>query len=144
MGNIFSSTDIRGSVGQSLTTEYVWNVGKAFAEWLPEKGPVVVIQSESADEGTTHALVEGLLLQGRTVLRADNADQTKVITTIVDKKAAGGAFIEYEKVQNLAVITLFDERGIAIMDSTGLADINQSVEAGNFLPALAKGEVKSA
>lgn len=142
MGTIFSSTDIRGYVGQSLTTEYVWNVGKAFADWLPEEGDVVVVQTDSADEGTAHALIEGILLEGRSVV-ATKGDQTKLITTIVDKKAVGGALIEYEKVQNLAVITLFDERGVAIMDSGGLSEISQLVDAANFLPAPTKGELKT-
>ncbi|MDB5183343.1 MAG: phosphomannomutase, phosphomannomutase [Candidatus Saccharibacteria bacterium] len=144
MGNIFSSTDIRGYVGQSLTTEYVWNVGKAFAEWLPEKGAIVVVQAELADEGTAHALTEGILLQGRNVITQSHGDQPKVIAAIMENKAAGGALIEYEKVQNLAVITLFDERGVAIMDSTGLSNISELVDAGNFLPAPAKGELHAA
>lgn len=144
MGNIFSSTDIRGYVGQSLTTEYVWNVGKAFSEWLPEKGPLIVVQAEAADEGTAHALIEGILLQGRDVIKSDNGDQPKVIAQIIEKKAAGGVLVEYQAVQNLAVITLFDERGVAIMDSTGLAEISELVDAGNFLPAPEKGQLRSA
>jgi hypothetical protein len=144
MGNIFSSTDIRGHVGQSLTTEYVWNVGKAFSEWLPEKGPIVLVQADATGESTAHALIEGILLQGRDIIGFNGGDQPKVIAEIIDKKAAGGALVEYEEVQNLAVITLFDERGVAIMDSTGLAEINELVEAGNFLPAPAKGELKAA
>ncbi len=142
MATIFSSTDIRGNVGESLTTEYVWNVGKAFAEWLSEKGDVVIAQSESADKGTVHALIEGILLQGRSVINAGVGDQNTIISTIVDKKAAGGALVEYEQVQNLAVITFFDGRGVAVMDSTGLNEINQLTDAANFLPAPEKGDVK--
>ena len=142
MTTIFSSTDIRGYVGESLTTEYVWNVGKAFADWLQREGDVVVVRTDSADEATAHALIEGILLQGRSVVQT-TGDQTKLITAIVDNKAAGGALIEYEKLQNLAVITLFDERGVAIMDSSGLSEVGQLVDAANFLPAPVKGELKS-
>lgn len=139
MGNIFSANDIRGHVGESLTTEYVWNVGKAFSEWLPEDGSVVVARTENADDATVHALTEGLLLQGRSVIEAGVSDQQRVINAVVENHAAGAALIDYQKVQNLAVITLFDRRGLVIMDSTGLAEINQLVDAGNFLPAAAKG-----
>ena len=50
MGTIFSATDIRGYVGESITTEYVWNVGKAFSEWLPQDGPVVIVEAETASK----------------------------------------------------------------------------------------------
>jgi hypothetical protein len=144
MTNIFSSTDIRGYVGESLTTEYVWNVGKAFAEWLPEKGDVVVMESATADKSTVRALVEGILLQGRSVVDAGIGDQTNIISTVMDKKAAGGALVEYEEVQNLAVITFFDARGVTVMDSSGLSEINQLTDAANFLPAPEKGKIKTA
>jgi phosphomannomutase len=42
MGNTFSAYDIRGRIEESLTVEYTWTVGKAFADWLPEQGSVVV------------------------------------------------------------------------------------------------------
>jgi hypothetical protein len=144
MGNIFSSTDIRGYVGKTLTKEYVWNVGKGFAEWLPDNGDVVVMQSESANHDMVHALIEGILLQGRSAIDAGVGQHQDVIATIMDKKAAGGAVVEYEEAQNLAVITLFDARGVGVIDSSGLAEINQLVDAANFLPASAKGEVKAA
>lgn len=139
MGTIFSDTDIRGSVGDSLTTEYVWNVGKAFAEWLPDEGPIAV---QAAADDTAHALIEGLLLQGRDVVQVASTDPTALTAAITDTKAAGGASVGYEATQNLAVISLFDRQGVPITGSTGLADISQLIEAGNFVPAPDKGEVQ--
>lgn len=142
MGNIFSETDIRGYVGQSLTTEYLWNVGKAFAEWLPDEG-IVVVQS-AVDDNTGGALIEGLLLQGRDVLPVVNSgDETALTVTIADNSAAGGVCISFDATQNLAVITLHDQHGVAIVGTSGLGDIVELAEAGNFIPAAEKGQVES-
>ncbi len=143
MGNIFSSTDIRGHVGETFTTEYVWNVGKALAEWLPEEGVIVIVKAESANASTVHALVEGLLLQGRTVIDGGNGDKQSVMAAISDQQAAGGAYVDYNQVQNLAVITLFDAQGVIVTDASGLTEIGQLVDAANFVPAPDKGELKS-
>ncbi len=141
MGNIFSATDIRGYVGQSFTTEYVWSVGKAFAEWLPEEG-LVAVQAAAGDT-MAHALIEGLLLQGRDVLRIEGSDQADIIAAITDNKAAGGASVQYEATQNLAVVTLFDQQGVPVVGDTGLSDVAQLTEAGNFVPAPEKGELST-
>lgn len=140
MTAIFSATDIRGTLGDDLTIEYIWDIGKAFAEWLASDGQVVVLRGSSVDESTVHALTEGVLLQGRSVIDAGTGDPQQLIATIMDKQAAGGVLIEYQTTQNLVVITLFDDRGVSLLDSTGLQQITQLVEAGNFLPAAEKGE----
>lgn len=139
MGTIFSSTDIRGHIGEPDTTEYIWNAGKAFAEWLPEGGDVVVLKTQTVDAGTAHAFVEGLLLQGRAVTDAGMGDQTAVVNAIGETKAVGGALMDCDTAQNLVVITLFDANTALITAETGLTEINQLIESGNFLPAAEKG-----
>jgi len=141
MTAIFSATDIRGTLGDDLTIEYIWDIGKAFADWLASDGQVIVLRGSSVDESTVHALTEGVLLQGRSVIDAGTGDPQQLIATIMDKQAAGGVLIEYQTTQNLVVITLFDDRGVSLLDSTGLQQITQLVEAGNFLPAPEKGLV---
>jgi len=140
MATIFSSTDIRGTLGDGLTIEYIWDIGKAFADWLQQDGPIAIMRANSVDESTVHALTEGVLLQGRSVIDAGTGDPQQLIATIMDKQAVGGALVEYQSTQNLVVITLFDERGIGILDSSGLQEIIQLVDAGNFMPAAQKGE----
>lgn len=140
MTNIFSNTDIRGSVGETLTTEYIWNAGKAFAEWLPDEGSIVVQTAET--DGAAHALIEGLLLQGRDVLQVAAGDPVALTTAITDNQAAGGAVVQYEPTQNLAVITLFDRQGTAIIGAS-LGEISQLAEAGNVVPAPEKGKLGS-
>ena len=143
MSTIFSAYDIRGRVGESLTIEYAWTVGKAFAEWLPEEGSVVITKGAGADPATTHALIEGLLLQGRDVVDSGEGDQQAVTGIIGDIQAAGGLLIDHDDLQSLEIITLFDARGVAVTTDTGLTDIAQLVESANFTPASAKGTLKT-
>ena len=144
MGSIFSVYDIRGRAADSLSTEYVWNVGKAFAEWLPEDGAIALVKHPDADQTTTHAFVEGVLLQGRNVLDAGTGDQQGVIALLRDGQAVGGAIITHDSLQNIEVITLLNAQGMGITAESGLTEIAELVEAGNFVPAAQKGEVRQA
>lgn len=142
MSTIFSAYDIRGRAGETLTVEYAWTVGKAVAEWLTEAGPVVIAKADNASEEICHALTEGVLLQGRNALGAAG-DQQAVIDAITGNQAAGGIFISHEDVQGLEVITLFDASGATVTGDSGLATIAELIDAGNFLPADKKGELKT-
>lgn len=140
MSTIFSAYDIRGVAGDTLSTELAWNVGKAFAEWLPDEGPVVLVMAPTTDLSTVHAITEGLLLQGRDVIEGQGTTQL-VNDYISDKKVVGGVYVNHEAADNNEVIQLFDATGTAVTDQTGLTDIAQLVESGNFLPAAEKGKV---
>jgi phosphomannomutase len=139
MSTIFSAYDIRGRAGETLTVEYAWTAGKALAEWLPEDGVVVVAKS-GTDESIAHALIEGVLLQGRNVAVV-SGDQQAVIDAINANQAAGGVLISHDGAQGLEVITLFDASGATITAESGLVTIAELIDAGNFLPAAEKGEL---
>lgn len=139
MSIVFSTQDIRGKLGESLTPEYLWNVGKAFAEWLAEDGIVVIVRSESVAVATTHPIVEGLLLQGRTVVDAGIGDWQVVVNTMSDRTAVGGIAVTHDDLQGHEIITLFGPQGVAITTDNGLTEIGQLIEAANFEPAPQKG-----
>ena len=140
MGTIFSAYDIRGRLGETLTTEYAWTVGRAFAEWLPTEGTIVLATSVGADAKTAHAVVEGILLQGRGVIGAGEGDEQAVKGTIIDTHAAGGVLIAHDDTQNIEIITLFDANGVTVTLEQGLDTIEELITAGNFVPAAEKGE----
>lgn len=143
MGTVFSAYDIRGNANDTLTVEYAWTVGKAFSEWLPEQGDVVVFKSQNANGDIAHGFVEGLLLQGRSVIDGGYGDQNAVITAIHDHQSVGGVLISHGDAESIEVIALFGGDGSTIDQSKGLADIQQLVDSGNFLPAPEKGHIKS-
>ncbi len=139
MAIMFSNEDFRGRVDESLSAEVAWNIGKAFADWLPEEGAVAVVEAAGAHRPTTHAVIEGLLLQGRDVVAHSGGDQTVVANTVADGKAVGGVFVSHNDLQNIEIIALYDGQGIIVTSDRGLGEISAMVEAGNFVPAVEKG-----
>ena len=95
--------------------------------------------SQSVNSGIVHGLTEGILLQGRDVVSCGTGDTQAVVNAISEHGAVGGALVGHDDVQNLETIALFDAHGTAVSAETGLADINQLVDSGNFLPAAEKG-----
>lgn len=143
MGTVFSAYDIRGRVDDTLTVEYAWTVGKAFSEWLPEEGCVVVVKNNPSNDDIAHGLTEGIRLQGRDVVDGGVGDAQSVVNLINEKNAVGGALISHDDIQNIEMIALFAEQGRVITAEAGLIEINQLVESGNFLPAPEKGKILS-
>lgn len=141
MSNVFSGFDIRGRVDDSLTPEYAWNVGKAFADWLPEDGSVVVVSTQTAVPTIVKAVIEGLRLQGRTVIDGGQGDEQTLVQVSVASKTAGGVLVGHDGLENVETIQLYQENAVAITADNGLIEISDLVEAGNFVPAAVKGEL---
>lgn len=141
MTKLYSATDIRASVGESSSTEYIWNIGMAFSESLNEGGTVVVVRSGSADGVLTHALLEGLLLMGRDVVVAGEGGDGEVRATIATQQADGGVLVESTGDASVFAVSLYDNTGTKLTDTNGLVDVINVAEAGNFLPAPSKGKI---
>lgn len=144
MSNVFSGFDIRGHVDDSLTPEYAWTVGKAFADWLPQDGRVVVVSAPVANPTIVKALIEGLRLQGRNVIDGGQGDEQTVMQVTTASKTAGGVLVSHDDLENLEVIQLFQENSVAVTSENGLLEISDLIAGGNFVPAAAKGELTSA
>lgn len=143
MGTTFSRYDIRGRFDDTLTVEHVWNVGKAFADWLPIEGPVAFSFRSDTNVKALHAFTEGVLLQGRDAINMGEDNQLGLISLLRDGGAVGGVIVTHDALQNIEIITLLDANGTGITAESGLAEIAELVEAGNFVPAAQKGELKS-
>ena len=141
MGMIFSAYDIRGKGSDPEAMEFIWNVGKAYAEWLQFDGAVFVSKTPNADENVVRAFMEGIMLQGRNVIDGGQADKATIINAISEKKAAGGVIIDHNDLQAVDIISLFDSNGVNVTSDNGLEQINEQVLSGNFLPAPTKGEL---
>lgn len=141
MSIIFSGFDIRGRIDDSLTPEYAWNVGKAFADWLPTDGPVVVVHQTVAAPSVTKALIEGVRLQGRSVIDGGEGDEQVARELLADRKAAGAFIVGHDDLQSVEFIQLLQENGVGVTSENGLLAISSLVESGNFVPAAVKGEI---
>lgn len=143
MGMIFSAYDIRGKGDDPDAREFTWNVGKAFAEWVTDQGPIIVASKRNADPAVVNSVIEGILLQGRNVINAGVSDSPTVINTVTEKKAVGGVLIDHNDLQDADIIALVDSNGVNITSDNGLEQIGELVVSGNFTPAPTKGQVVS-
>lgn len=144
MSTIFSNYDIRGRLEDSMSREFVWNVGKALAEWLPQDGTVAVVSADGASDVIIKSLIEGLRLQGRHVIDGGVGDQQTLSQINIGSKTAGGVLLSHDALQNVEVIALYQENDSLITMDTGLQQIIELAESGNFVPAAIKGELTSA
>lgn len=91
---IFKAYDVRGKVGTELTPETTHIIGKAFAFWLPKKGPIAVGRDMRPDSASlSEALIEGLRALGRDVWDIGEVTTDMIYFTVGSFKLAGGVMI---------------------------------------------------
>lgn len=137
----FTAYDIRGKIQEGVSLDVAWNIGKAFADWLPTYGTVAVLRGEGADETLLSAVIEGLRLQGRNVVDYGQGNKEKVVEIIKDQGYSGAVFTTFDSEQQVTVTELYDDKGTLIVAENGLNDIAEAVQGGNFVPAAEKGEL---
>ncbi len=138
--DLISEKDIRGTEETGLTLDCAWNAGKALADWLSNNGEVLVssipTQSTIAD-----AVIEGLRLQGRNVVRIGSSPD--ITARITSGNLAGGVAVGFDEADKVITLTFYSG-AVPINSQTGLQDIRQLVDAGNFVPAATKGNITTA
>jgi hypothetical protein len=87
------------------------------------------------------AVIEGLRLQGRTVVDGGNGDNEAAKTYITTANLAGAAVVGFDELAKMITIELYREGAKLIDNEGGLKEIHDLVEAGNFVPAAIKGEL---
>jgi len=137
---LITTYDIRGTIESGLTVECAWNIGKAFADWLPTAGSVVVVSTPSRAE-IANAVVEGLRLQGRNVVDGGPGDKEKAKSIVITAGLSGAVVVGYDELEKVTTIELYTEQAHLVDTEHGLKEIQALVEAGNFVPAVTKGEV---
>lgn len=137
INNIFKAYDVRGKVGTELTPAVANKIGKAVADWLPEKGAVAVGRDMRPDSGElADALIEGLRTQGRAVIDIGQVTSDMIYFAVGNYKLAGGVMItashnpgEYNGIK------FCREEAKPIGQETGLFEIRDAVAGDNFKPA---------
>jgi hypothetical protein len=137
---LISAYDIRGTEESGLTIECAWNVGKALADWLPTMGKVAVVYLP-AQESLARGVIEGLRLQGRDVVDGGHSDREAAKAYIATAGLSGAVVIGYDELERVSTIELYEESAKLIDIETGLTQIRELVQAGNFVPAAIKGEL---
>lgn len=140
ISNIFKAYDVRGKVGTELTADVANKIGKAFADWLPNKGTIAVGRDMRPDSGElADALIAGLLQQGCDVIDIGEVTSDMIYFAVGHDNLAGGAMITAS--HNPGVyngIKLCREEARPVGLDGGLAEIRDNVLSGTFKPAAEK------
>lgn len=141
--SIFKAYDVRGKVGSELNSEVVRNIGRAFADWLPEDGPIAVGRDMRPDsKGLADAIIEGLTLQGRDVWNIGEVTSDMIYFATGSNKLAGGVMItashnpgEYNGIK------FCRELAKPVGEESGLFEVRDLAAKGEFTEAASKGNV---
>lgn len=138
--NMITENDIRGTNETGLTIEAAWNVGKAVADWLATAGSVIVLYVP-AGQPTAHAIIEGIRLQGRNAIDGGMGDKDAAAMHVKTSGLSGAIVVGVEESTGVTIIQVVKEDGNVVTNETGLKEVGEMVDSGNFVPAAVKGEL---
>lgn len=141
--SVFKAYDIRGKVGSELTPAVAETVGRAFADWLPETGPVAVGRDMRPDSAElARALIKGLRTQGRDVWDIGEVTSDMIYFAVGRFGLAGGAVVtashnpgEYNGIK----FCREEARGVA--ENSGLFEIRDLAAKDSFAAAGRTGQL---
>lgn len=144
-GSIFKAYDVRGKVGSELTAEVTTKIGKAFAAWLPENGPVAVGRDMRPDsKELAEGIIAGLTAQGRDVWDIGEVTSDMIYFAVGANNLAGGVMItashnpgEYNGIK------FCREEAKPVGEESGLFEVRDLALEDSFSAAAATGSVES-
>ncbi|HYH36119.1 MAG TPA: hypothetical protein VD706_01325 [Candidatus Saccharimonadales bacterium] len=141
--NIFKAYDVRGKVGSELTPEVVVTIGRAFADWLPNEGPVAVGRDMRPDSRElADALIEGLSVQGRDVIDIGEVTSDMIYFATGELGLAGGVVITASHNPGAYNgIKFCREEAKPVGEESGLFEVRDKVIADNFTAPAKPGSV---
>ena len=150
LDTIFKAYDIRGRVPDELDATTAHSIGRAVADWLHEAvpatrhQPVIVGRDMRPDSGElADAVIRGLIQQGRNVIDVGRISTDMVYFAVGHLEAAGGIMVTASHNPGADNgMKLCREQARAIGSDSGLDEIKQRVQAGDFQDA-APGAVQS-
>jgi phosphomannomutase len=137
INNIFKAYDVRGKVGSELTPEVAHNIGKAFADWLPNEGAVAVGRDMRPDSAElADALIQGLQKQGRNVVNIGQVTSDMIYYATGSLNLAGGVMItashnpgEYNGIK------FCREEARPVGQESGLFEVRDAIINDSYKPA---------
>lgn len=139
--SIFKAYDIRGKVGDDLTPDATYLVGRSLADFLPDDGAVAVGYDMRPDsEELAEALIEGLLEQGRDVWNIGQVTSDMIYFTVGHFGLAGGAMITAShNPGDDNGVKLCREEAKPIGIETGLGDVRDRAMNADFASVDRRG-----
>jgi len=131
--NGFKAYDIRGKLGEDLTPETVYRIGRAYAQWLSPESVVVGGDIRTSSAALKSALANGLRDEGVDVVDIGLCGTEEIYFATDHLKVGGGIMvtashnpIDYNGMK------LVREGSRPISGDTGLKDIQKIAEEGDF------------
>ena len=123
-------------ISGDIDIEMAWNIGKAVAEWIAIPGHVVVVYAPLR-QNEASAVMEGLRLQGRAV--ADRGSGDLIVAKRYLAAPCAGAVI-VGQVGDAVTVEVCQANG-HVLTGDILQRLWEQALAGNFVPAVTKGEL---
>lgn len=145
LDHIFKAYDIRGEVGTELTPALLQNIGRAFADWLPQAGSLAVGRDMRPDSAElAAAAIEGLRRQGRDVIDIGEVTSDMIYYAVGSLKLAGGVMVTASHNPGKDNgIKLCREEAKPVSIESGLADIRDKALGKEFKEASAHGKLST-
>ena len=136
----FKAYDIRGKLGEQLTNEVAYRIGRAFGDFLQPKTIVVGADVRETSEALKLALAEGLMDAGVNVIDLGMTGTEEIYFATFHLGVCGG--IEVTASHNpidYNGMKLVKQGAKPISGDTGLFDIQHIAEQGHFKTVKTKG-----
>jgi phosphomannomutase len=146
ISDIFKAYDIRGKVNTELSTSLAYDIGRAFADWLPREGKVAIGRDMRPDsKALADSLIKGLTKQGRDVIDIGQVTSDMIYFAVGKYDLAGGAVVTAShNAGEYNGIKLYRDQVIAVGLGTGLEEIRYAVLGKKFKqPSVIAGKVES-
>lgn len=131
--NGFKAYDIRGKLGEDLTPETVYRIGRAYAQWLAPKSVVVGGDIRTSSAALKSALANGLRDEGVDVVDIGLCGTEEIYFATDYLKVGGGIMVTASHNPiNYNGMKLVREGSRPISGDTGLKDIHKIAEEGDF------------
>ena len=122
-------------ISGAIDVEMAWNIGKAVAEWFEMPGHVIVMYAPLRQD-IAGAVIEGLRLQGRSVVDRGHGDLLRAKEHIKTGPCAGAVVVG--QVGDAVTIEICHGDG-RVLEGELLQRLWEQAAAGNFVPAPNKG-----
>jgi phosphomannomutase len=138
----FKAYDLRGRIPDELNEDIAYRVGRAYATFLTPRRVVVGHDIRLSSPAISEALIEGLTDSGVEVFHIGECGTEEIYFATAHFEMDGGIMVTAShNPADYNGMKLVREQSIPISGDTGLNDIKQLAQAGQFPPGAGKGGV---
>jgi phosphomannomutase len=143
LDEIFKAYDIRGKVGDQLNEEIIYNIGRAFADFLPAERPVAIgFDMRPDSKAFAESFMAGLVKQGRDVWDLGRIATDMIYFAVGANNLAGGAVITAShNPGDYNGIKLCKEEAQPVGEDTGLLIIKDNILNNTYKDVALPGTV---